>query len=196
MSLERATSQPMGQAQQKLYFQTRRPSFSHPTRCPVSGLGTGVDQRSEGHFFWGQARDILSFQQPCEGISHLCGESNHPCGGLHTPGWRIHPPWQGQVEDLPQPPRSASPCRGLAPDKLTTEVSPTSFTCFCHILRQTQPPFHAVVRPPKTKFSPWLPYYKVPNSHKRNLLSTIMKCEEYYWILSCIYLQQRQSCWL
>ena len=91
MSLERATSQPMGQVQQKLYFQARRPSFSHPTRCPVSGLGTGVDQHSEGHFFWGQARDILSFQQPCEGISHLCGESNHPCGGLHTPdGGSIH----------------------------------------------------------------------------------------------------------
>ena len=32
-----------------------------------------------------------------------------------------------------------------------------------------------------------LPYYKIPDSCKRNLLSAIMHCEEYYWILSFIH---------
>ena len=40
---------------------------------------------------------------------------------------------------------------------------------------------------PKDQIPPRLPYYKIPDYCKRNLLSTIMHCEEYYWILSFIY---------
>ena len=60
-------------------------------------------------------------------------------------------------------------------------------SCFCLISKADTAAFPRCGEAPKDQIPLCLPYYKIPDSCKRNLLSAIMHCEEYYWILSFIY---------